>query len=114
MSTDIFFGSDDGYVYSVDRLGALRWKVNLGAAVRSSPALSRDGKTLYIGCNDGKFRALTVSQGVVLWTVTTQAYIESSAAVDEDNTIFIGSADRNLYAILTNGAIKWKYLSQGK
>lgn len=101
-------------MYSINRAGALRWRVNFGSAVRSSPALSRDGNTLYVGCNDGKVRALTVSQGTILWTVTTQAYVESSAAIDDDNTIIIGSADRNMYALQTNGAIKWKFLTRGK
>lgn len=44
-------GSDDGFLYAV-RGGVLLWKVNLGTAVHSSPAIGADGR-IYVGGNDG-------------------------------------------------------------
>ena len=114
VATDIFFGSDDGYVYAISSKGTLKWRTKLGAAVHSSPSISVDGNTLYIGCADGKFRALNKISGNVIWTIATASRIDSSPAVDYDNTIYIGSVDKSVYAIRPNGLLKWKFSSKGE
>ncbi len=43
----LYFGSDDGYFYAVDKAGSLVWRQELGGEIRSSPALARDG-SLYV------------------------------------------------------------------
>lgn len=113
VASDIFIGSNDGYVYAISSRGVLRWKKNLGAAVHSSPSISSDGSVLYIGCADGKFRALNVINGDIIWTIATTLYINSSPAVDDKKTIYIGSADKHMYAISPFGLLKWRFLTGG-
>jgi outer membrane protein assembly factor BamB len=65
----------------------------------SSPALSADGKSLYIGSTDGNLYAISTQTGLVKWTYKTGGTIESSPAIGRDNTIYFGSADGTLYAV---------------
>jgi outer membrane protein assembly factor BamB len=51
------FGSQDDRVYALEPDGKLRWSVELGGDVDSSPILSPDG-TIYVGSDDGKLYAL--------------------------------------------------------
>ena len=43
------------------------------------------------------------------WTFKTDGGIESSPAVSADGTIYVGSKDKNLYAINPDGTEKWTY-----
>jgi eukaryotic-like serine/threonine-protein kinase len=48
----IYFGSDDGFIYSVSPNGSLKWKSKLNGRVRSSsPCLSKG--LLFIGTHEG-------------------------------------------------------------
>ncbi|MHB9035641.1 MAG: beta-alanine-activating enzyme beta-propeller domain-containing protein [Armatimonadota bacterium] len=51
------------------------------------------------------FSATTVKD--LAWTVPTQGYVESSAAIAADGTAYIGSGDGKVYAITQNGTIRW-------
>ena len=47
----------------------------------------------------------------VIWDFQTGGYVFSSPAIADDGTIYIGSADRNLYALRPNGSMKWSFLT---
>lgn len=108
----IYVGSDDNYVYAINRDGSLKWRYKTGGIVRSSPAISEDG-TVYIGSFDKKLYAFDGSNGNVKWTYQTGDGIESSPAIDESGTIYIGSSDGYLYAIDENGNLLWKSFISG-
>jgi len=98
--------------------------------VTSSPALSRDGKTLYIGGLDGRLHAVSRETGREVWSIgrrgntgirlpekdergnvirqfTTAGHIPESPAVGDDGTIYFGSWDGYLYAATPRGKVKW-------
>jgi len=53
----VYFGSDDGYLYSVDaETGQEKWKFKTGNCVSSSPAVS--GGVVYFGSDDGYLYAI--------------------------------------------------------
>jgi len=55
----------------------------------------------------------TDAQETVRWKFTTGAAIHASAVI-AGNSVFIGSADRNLYALdKTTGALQWKFETKG-
>jgi outer membrane protein assembly factor BamB len=101
------------------REGEQQWRFSVGGSVTlSSPVLSPDGATLYVGvetlsggrvvaisARDGGPRAGWGSQGRVL----TDA-VESSPAVSADgSTIYVGSADGTLYALrAADGRSQWE------
>ena len=50
-------GSEDDRLWAIEPDGKLRWSVELGADVDSSPVIGPDG-TIYVGSDDGKLYAL--------------------------------------------------------
>ncbi len=50
--------------------------------------------------------------GNLKWNYTTDAEIFSSPAIGSDGTIYVGSTDRNLYAINPDGSLKWNYTTK--
>ena len=53
----ILFGSQDDRLYCLEPDGHLRWSVELGGDVDSSPTLAADG-TIFVGSDDRKLYAL--------------------------------------------------------
>jgi len=110
----LFFGDQDGNLTCLDsEFGTLYWEVSVGNRIYSSPALSPDDSTLYVGGHDKKVYALDVLTGEEQWNYSTNGYILSSMAVDEDGVIYASSYDRKLYAINPNGTLKWTYSTSG-
>lgn len=80
--------------------GDLLASYSTGGAVFASPTLDREG-TLYIGSNDGRFYALrgqgaSFSQG---WVYTADDWIDSSAAVGPDGTLYVCTYNSTLVGL---------------
>ena len=58
---------------------------------------------------NGRSPLLPQDSGRAPWVFRTGKGVFSSAVVDADGTIYIGSGDRNFYAIGHDGNLKWKY-----
>jgi outer membrane protein assembly factor BamB len=52
-------------------------------------------------------------QGSLKWAFATGNYLASSPSIGSDSTIYIGSWDRNIYAINPNGSLKWSFTVGG-
>ena len=80
--------------------GTQLWAFDTGGDVRSSPALSPDGATLYIGSDDAKVYALQTSTVEQQWAFDTGGHVRSSPALSPDGaTLYIGSWDDKVYAL---------------
>ncbi len=96
----IFFGSRDGYVYSLQSTdGQLNWKTDLVGPVVSSPAVTMD--TVYAATKDGNIYALATSDGKVQWEFDTRIInrnieMYSSPAI-ANGLLYIGSSDRYIF-----------------
>ncbi len=72
-----------------------------------------DDDTLYIGTRQGDVRALNTESGETRWRFTLLGEDEAlrgvygTPALHED-TLFVGGYDRVLYALTTNGELKWQ------
>lgn len=65
-------------------------------------------------CNalqNGRSAVVPQKSGRRPWVYKTGKGIFSSPVVDENGTVYIGSADHNFYSIDVNGNLKWKYLT---
>lgn len=72
----VVVASTDGTVYAVGPDGALLWRYDTGAVVRSSPVISRGpstegGSIVYVGASDGVLYALDGQRGTRRWSFDT-------------------------------------------
>jgi len=119
-------------ILALDSTGTSLW-ADVESALNnltSSPALSRDGNTLYIGGFDGRLHAISRETGQEQWSVgrtenarirlperddggnvprdfTTAGHIPEAPAVGSDGTVHFGSWDGHLYAVSPQGELKW-------
>ena len=114
----IIISSRDGHIYAVDSAkGELKWKFKTDSSqeVISSPKLNNN--LIMFGCYDALLYALDydLSAATKSWVAKTSAIIKSTPFFSPDGqSIFIGSADSNLYAFSVNGELLWKFLTGGK
>lgn len=92
--------------------GSQQWALTLQGWSVSSPAVSPDGATIYVGVETrtaGRLVAVA-ADGSVRWSILRPDGISASPAVGADGTIYAGCYDGKLYAINpSNGAIRWQY-----
>ncbi|KAK3866768.1 hypothetical protein Pcinc_027726 [Petrolisthes cinctipes] len=90
--------------------GEMHWDITLGDRVESSPAVSLDGRNVYVGCYDGKLYCVCVSDGSVAWEYETEGRgeIKSSPVVDEGTgCVIFGAHDKRLHCLFSDGKLKW-------
>jgi len=107
-SGNVYVGSQDGYVYSVDANGQQRWRFETSDYVESSPALSPDESKLYIGTWDDRVLALNTSDGSLAWEFAVASLVYASPAVAENGLIYVGASDGYLYSITPEGGLNWE------
>lgn len=105
----IYIGSNDGYLYALNKNGTRKWRFDAGSTIESSPAIDSDGM-IYFGSNAGEFFALFPT-GTKKWSnaISTDK-IQASPAIGTDGTIYIEDEYGHYFAInSTNGNVKWQY-----
>jgi hypothetical protein len=118
---ECYLDSLDYFLYAINPDGKLNWRVQLpGPPDSTSPAISKDG-TIYIHCSGpyspgyinitGPERMLAISPaGATKWIFefgTALTGDQSSPILGNDGTIYVGSKNVYLYAIKSNGKMKW-------
>ncbi len=114
---EIFFGSNDAYLRVIQNKGDLEDDKRLYnqyltiGPVTSSPAVNDDGTLVVFGSFDGYVYGADPSSTSLfpLWSFPVRDHIYGSAAIAEDGTIYIGSADGSLYALNQDGTKKWAF-----
>ncbi len=113
----IYVGSEDGRLYAVGSNGITSWSVDLGVSVFSSPAIGADG-AIYVGTDDSY-----TSSNAGFWAITNDAVkwffepqdlyygnagdVDSSPAIGADGTLYFLAEGARLYAVSSNGNLKW-------
>ncbi|MFN8626785.1 MAG: PQQ-binding-like beta-propeller repeat protein [Candidatus Binatia bacterium] len=103
----LYFGSDDGNLYAVDKLsGQLAWAFPTGAPIFSSPAVATNGAQapiVVVGSDDGHvyFVRDDGTRATQLIAYPIGAQVRSSPAIGSDGTVYIGADDGRVYAIGT-------------
>lgn len=121
MDGQIFVGSDDGYIYSLNASsGSLEWKYQTEGAVRSSPAVTNE--RVVVGSDDGYVYALDRfyflnGTPYLIWKYMAGLPLRYSSPVVTDGRVFIGGSIWEyvhffcLSETTTNpdGELIWKY-----
>merc|ERR1711935_269130 len=95
--------------------GSKIWSFPTGNYVDSSPALSSDGKVVYVGSGDHSLYAVNALTGSKIWSFATGDGVSSSPALSSDGkVVYVGSTDQSLYAVnaLTGSKI-WSFPTGG-
>lgn len=94
-------------LYSATGDLSVRWRLDVGGKIFSSPALDDEG-TAYFGSQDNKVYAVDAA-GHVTWRFVTGDDVDAPPMLDGDNTVYVGSDDGNVYAIAHDGAERWRH-----
>jgi outer membrane protein assembly factor BamB len=123
----VYFGSSDGIIYAVNaRSGKPHWQYKTAGPVMGRPA--SDGPYLYAPSDDGYLYKLERKSGRLVWRFDTHGgavprelpnpksptydYLASAATVF-NGTVYIGSADKKLYAVdAKTGRERWHFDTQ--
>ncbi len=103
--------ADDGHVRCFAPDGTPRWDrptrgASSGLGARTTPALTRDG-VVVVGAEDGGIYGLRVADGAEAFRVQTSLPVRSSARIDVDGWIYVGSEDDQVRALDPSGAVRW-------
>lgn len=98
-----YFGHDDGYLYALNPVGTLKWKLQLASLVRSTPAIGQDG-TIFVSA--GKNFYAVNPNGVVKWSFSTGDSFSWTPTIGTDGTIYLPGG-QFLYAFYPDGSLKW-------
>jgi outer membrane protein assembly factor BamB len=103
----VYMASMDHSVYAVDPVnGQEIWRSeDLGGATVGIPAVSEDGKTLYIGTFLNELVAINTSNGSILWRFPTEGWVWASPVL-HGNVIYFGDIAGNFYALDRNTQAK--------
>ncbi|MGA1867297.1 MAG: PQQ-binding-like beta-propeller repeat protein [bacterium] len=85
----------------------LLWSKKIGEQIQSSPVIAHG--RIYIGSDNGKVYALSITNGETVWEFSSGDMIEASPLII-DHTLFIGSLGGTLYSLsCQDGTVQWKY-----
>ena len=113
----LYYSSWDGHMYAVHAAdGTAKWSFRCGTGkIWSSPALSADEGTVYIGANNSLLAVSQTAAGppVLRWAVRTKEPVFASPTLDEHGVVYIGGLDGTMRAVAPNGTLLWAYASKG-
>jgi len=116
MPGNCYFGSRDRFLYAVDQSGQVLWSRFLTQGVASSPLLNEREGRLYVADLSNTIYAFTLS-GEELWRYKprqggiggVRLRIYSSPTIDDEGVLYVGSGDKNLYAVNRHtGQLFWR------
>lgn len=101
----IYFGSDDGHLYGLNKDGDVKLNKKLDGELKSSPIVVDD--SIYIGSTNSKIYSISTDKHKN-WEFTTGDEILSSPSYVNETVIF-GSSDGNIYCLnKSEGELIWK------
>lgn len=107
---NIYFGSGNDNLYSLDQYGNLNWKFPTEGDAWSPMINIGLDTTIYFTSYDNYLYAVN-NEGNEFWRISIESGFKNSAPVisPEGETIYICGADSNLYALNLDSTLKWNY-----
>lgn len=106
-----YIGDDDHKVYAFSPANARdpKWTFKTNGRVVSSPTLSLDGKTLYVGSDDDSLYALDTATGKQIWSHDLAGAVRASPLLSADgSTLFVPNINGSIYALkASDGSTVW-------
>jgi outer membrane protein assembly factor BamB len=122
---NVYIGSFDGLLYSIAPAGSVNWTFDTGSPIVASPALKTSptgvASRVYVanydnnsGLRNSHVFALDGS-GAQIWSFPDATsglnidLVSSSPAIGRDGTLYFGSTSKAVYAVDSNGGLKWSF-----
>jgi alpha-tubulin suppressor-like RCC1 family protein len=114
-----------GAVFSVSPDGAENFVFRAGSAVNTVPVVSEDG-VVYFGSNKefiyavdggssgGDTNGTASNTNGIVWKVPAGANVRSSPALGFGGNLYIGTDNRRVLCIDTNGGVAWRFPATGR
>ncbi|HKZ70475.1 MAG TPA: PQQ-binding-like beta-propeller repeat protein [Anaerolineales bacterium] len=104
----VYMPSMDKNLYAVDAATGIElWHVELDGAIAGTPALSVDGKTIFVGTLSDTLYALSTEDGAERWTVEATGWVWGTPLVTEA-TIYFGDLQGSVFAVdVVEGNTVW-------
>ena len=83
--------------------GKEKWRFKTGLSVESTPAVSADGLSLYVGSSDTYLYCLNTATGQTKWSYKTGGAVSGGSPVlsSDNKMVYFASWDYNVYALNT-------------
>ncbi len=108
----VFIGSSDGKLYSLDPNGNELWQYDAGSPLTTEAALSTDG-SLVIGSENGNVYVVD-KNGNIRWThKSSNMPLFASPVIDDADRIFLADFDGKFSALDIQGNLLWEYVTPG-
>jgi outer membrane protein assembly factor BamB len=108
MDETIYVGSMDHFIYAISTDGEERWSVEMKGAIASAPAISEDGRTLFVSSLGKEMVALDTSNGASQWSFESNESIWGQSILIDEN-LFLADSAGNIHALdATNGEELWQ------
>jgi outer membrane protein assembly factor BamB len=118
----LYLIDDDGSAKALDKhTGHKLWETKVGTLAAASPALGISQGLMYVSVlsahghspGDGRFTALSMKTGHIVWSKTIPAGTESSP-IAWQNSVYFGDQGGTVYSLnATNGHVNWTYHASG-
>ncbi|MFO7839833.1 MAG: PQQ-binding-like beta-propeller repeat protein [Desulfosalsimonadaceae bacterium] len=99
-------------------INVANWKFTAGGSlgcIESTPVVSADGETVFVGSEDGNLYAVDTQDGTEKWRFHTNEQVDSAPAIGAEGNIYFGSADGHIYCVEPEaGALVWQFPAGGQ
>ncbi len=108
----LYQGARNAILYAINSDGSKKWEYATGAASKNLdcfPAVTADGKTLYILDGENVLHSISTAAGTANWTVKLAGTKNKAGAVaiDKNGTVYVGTRTA-IYAFNPDGTQLWK------
>lgn len=100
-------GTQGHRVVAYDARGKERWQVDTRYHCDGTAAIH--GDVAYVGCDDGRLRALALADGALRFEVRTHGLLAGGVGVDAGGRLVFGSADGRLRVVDATGKLVFAY-----
>lgn len=109
---NIIIGSNDGYLYKLNRELKLIWKYYSQGQIKSSPVIDEEGN-IYFGSANGYVYALSKEKDL-LWKYYIDSPVNGNPTLSGDGSIFIGSDNGRMTVLNKFGKKLWHLQTNNK
>lgn len=103
---NIYVGDEEGWLYSVDPKGQLRWSYQTGGAVYAAAAVFRG--LVYVVSLDSNLYCFD-TKGKLRWKTSLGDELYTAPAIAANGTVYVGTDGGSLVSVAPSGRVNWRY-----